>query len=385
VQQSRLGRYYAATLTSQSIQTVDKKVVSLMILWSRCFTNPLALLAVLVSFVVLNEARADELPASPDGSFSIVVIPDTQHYKGRKTKREPDSRDVVTNPTFDSWTDWIAANINRQRIVFVSHVGDIVDINSVAQWNVARQCMDKLHGKVPYGISVGNHDMVTGSGDSSLFQRTFPASRFKEFDWYVGSFFKPAASSAVSGNNANSAQLFEAQGLKFLFLHLECNAPDDVLDWADSMLKRHSDRHAIVTTHMGLGPLNMPKTADDFFDAPKGRMNWKKCHGKRGNTAQEMWEKCFRKHKNLFMICCGDQSRTQALRQTSKGKHGNQVHELLSDYGVNGLRVMRFVPTKSLIEVRTWDPIKRKLCESTKFVPDRQQHQFTLKFNMTRF
>jgi hypothetical protein len=345
---------------------------------------PIVLIGVVAYFATQNVAHTGELPATPQGSFSIVVIPDTQHYRGLKTKREPNSKNPVTNPTFEAWTTWIAANVERQRIVFVSHVGDIVDINNRDQWAVARRCMDKLHGKVPYGISVGNHDMNCGSGDSSLFQQTFPASRFESFDWYAGCYFKPSAKAAVSGNNANSVQLFEAEGLKFVFLHLECNAPDNVLDWASSILKRYSDRRAIVTTHMGLGPLNKPKTANDFFAAPKGRMTWKKCHSKRGNTSQEMWDKCFSKHENLCMICCGDQSRTQAMRRVSTGKNGNRVHELLSDYGVNGLRVMRFIPAENIIEVRTWDPIKSQLCETTGIVKDRKQHQFQLEFDLSK-
>ncbi len=328
-------------------------------------------------------ARADELTTAPEGTFSVVIIPDTQHFRGRNTKREPDSQDPVTNPTFAAWSDWIAANLERQRIVFVSHVGDIVDINSREQWAVVRRCMDRLHGHVPYGISVGNHDMVGGSGDSSLFQEVFPESRFEIFDWYDGCFVNPSGSQEVSGNNANSVQLFEGAGMKFVTLHLECNAPDDVLAWADTVFQKHSDRRAIVTTHMGLGPLEKPKTPRDYFDAPKGRMNWKKCHGPRGKTPQQMWDKCFRKHKNLFMICCGDQSRTQALRQTTAGQHGNPVHELLSDYGVNGLRVMRFVPAQNRIEVRTWDPIKEKFCEETTIVPNRDQHQFMLEYAMS--
>jgi len=344
-----------------------------------------SLLCVLSTLLVLlisgNTSRADELTVAPKGTFSIVVIPDTQHYKGHGTKSEPDSLEPLTNPTFDAWTEWIAANSKRQRIVFVSHVGDIVDINNREQWAVARRCMDKLHEQVSYGISVGNHDM-TRSGDSSLFQEVFPRSRFDGFDWYGGSLASPSGDPAISGNNANSIQLFEAAGMKFVALHLECNAPDDVLAWTDSVLKKHLNRRAIITTHMGLGPLDKPKTPRDFYDAPKGRMKWIKCHGARGNTPQQMWDKCFRKHKNLFMICCGDQSRTQALRQRSVADHGNIVHELLSDYGVNGLRVMRFLPTKNLIEVRTWDPIKGKLCEATKIVPNRDQHQFTLNYNM---
>ena len=139
----------------------------------------------LATSVVLPSSYADEFPAAPEGTFSIAVIPDTQHYRGRGSKAEPDSSDPVTNSVFEAYVDWIADNIHSQRIVFVSHVGDIVDINSREQWMVARRLMDRLHGRVPYGISVGNHDMIR-SGDSSLFQEFFPASRFVNFDWYGG-------------------------------------------------------------------------------------------------------------------------------------------------------------------------------------------------------
>ncbi|MCP4776453.1 MAG: hypothetical protein GY880_19710 [Planctomycetaceae bacterium] len=88
-------------------------------------------------------------------------------------------------------------------------------------------------------------------------------------------------------------------------------------------------------------------------------------------------------HRNLFLVCCGDQSRTQALRKKSTGQQGNTVYELLSDYGANGLRVMRFIPTMNQIEVRTWDPLQGALCESTKFVKDRSQHRFTLSYEMS--
>lgn len=330
----------------------------------------------------LDRLYSGELPEAPSGTFSIVVIPDTQHYKGRGTKGQPDSEEPLTNKVFTAWTEWIADNLERQRIVFVSHVGDIVDKNNKEQWALARACMDKFHGKVPYGISVGNHDMAGGTGDSSLFQEVFPKSRFESFDWYAGSFTDPSGKPAISGNNANSVQLFEAGGLKFVALHLECNAPDNVLAWADSVLEKYSDRRAIITSHMGLGPREKPVKSSDYFDTPKGRMTWKKCHGNRGNTPQQMWDKCYRKHKNLFMIFSGDQSRTQAMRQKGLGDNGNGVHELLSDYGANGLRVMRFIPAENKIEVRTWDPINGMLCEKTKIVPKKNEHQFTLEYKM---
>lgn len=173
-------------------------------------------------------AAADVLDPAPEGSFSVVLIPDTQAYKGQGAKGQPENSEPVTNPIFKTHVTWIAANIDRQRIAFVSHVGDIVDINEPEQWKVAQACMDVVHGKVPYGISVGNHDMTT-RGDSTLFQQYFPCQRFEGFDWYGGSFAGSSEGTQISGNNANSYQLFTAAGISCIFVHLECNAPDDVV------------------------------------------------------------------------------------------------------------------------------------------------------------
>ena len=335
-----------------------------------------------VLMVISQLAFAAELPPAPAGTFSIAVIPDTQHYRWQKSKAQPNRPKQATNPVFQEYAGWVAGNLKRQRIVFVTHVGDIVDVNNREQWSVARRHMDLFHGRVPYGISVGNHDM-TSAGDSTLFQEFFPAKRFNEFDWYGGHFRNPSGRPAVSGNNANSYQLFSAGGMDFVFLHLECNAPDEVLAWVDGILKKHSKRRGIITSHMGLGPREKPKKSRDYYDAPKGRMKWKKCHGARGNTPQQMWDKCYRKHANLFMICCGDQSRTQALHQSVRGDYGNVVHEVLSDYGTNGMRIMRFIPQKNRIEVRTWNPTTKRLCLKTSIVSEAEQHQFTLEFKMS--
>ncbi len=344
------------------------------------------LFALLLAFFTVRGpcllAEEPQLDPAPPGSFSLVVIPDTQGYRGRGTKAAPDSNAPVTNPVFETHTRWIAKNLQTQRIAFVSHVGDIVDRNVPEQWEVARACMDRLHGNVPYAISPGNHDM-TSRGDSSLFQEYFPASRFAGFAWYAGSFESDRAEPAVSGNNANSFQLFSAEKLDFVFLHLECNAPDDVLRWANMVLEEHSDRIAMITTHMDLGPLEHPREPHDFFEAPKGRMRWKKCHGERGNTPEQMWEKCYRRHANLLAIFSGDQSRTTACYLESAGDHGNRVHALLSDYTSSGpLRIYRFLPGENRIRVITWDTSLDCLCDKTAYVPDRQNHQFTLEWNV---
>ncbi len=342
-----------------------------------------AIAAAIISSLAM---AAGPMTAAEDGSFSIVVIPDTQEYLHSKAEPETQGKPELINPVFDAHTRWIVENLDRQRIVFVSHSGDIVDENIPQQWDVARRCMDRLHGRVPYGISLGNHDMKEATGDSSLFQQYFSQSRFENFAWYGGSFKGKEANRSRSRNNANSFQLFSAEGLDFIILHLECNAPDDVLAWADSVLQSHANRRAIVTTHRYLGPRERPNTAQGYYDDPKGCMVWKVCHGENGNSSRQMWEKCFRKHKNLFMIFCGDQSRTQAMRLTEHGTHGNPVHAVLSDYGrerQRGLRIYNFRPRENLILVKTYNPILDKLCEATDIVPDRNQHQFSLFYDMS--
>ena len=82
-----------------------------------------------LAIVLPLSVSAVEIARAPEGSFSIVVIPDTQHYRGRGTKAEPNSKMQVSNPTFEAYVDWVVDNLHQQRIVFVSHVGDIVDLN----------------------------------------------------------------------------------------------------------------------------------------------------------------------------------------------------------------------------------------------------------------
>lgn len=316
------------------------------------------------------------LEEAPDGTFTIAVMSDTQGYSGKKTKREPNSNEEVKNHVFDSQTTWILENLDKQNIVFVSHAGDIVDINRTDQWEVAKGYLNRLHEKVPYGISPGNHDM-TRAGNTDLYQKYFPASIFQSFEWYGGDF----------DNNTNSYQLLSSNGIDIIIMHIACNAPDNVLEWADKILKKHKKRFAIITTHMFLGPVEEPTQSKDYHKIPKGIMKWSKTYGENGNTSEELWDKCFKKHKNIRMIISGDQSRSNAMYRKYTGKRGNTVHAFLNDYSaindyslVNGgaLRLYRFIPEKNQIKIFTFNTVENKLQLNTKIVPDKNEHYFSI-------
>ena len=64
------------------------------------------------------------------------------------------------------------------------------------------------------------------------------------------------------------------------------------------------------------------------------------------------------------MVLCGHASGEAVL--TTKGDHGNQVHQVLSDYqnlhngGESWLRYMVFEPTENKIKVYTYNPALKK-------------------------
>jgi hypothetical protein len=195
--------------------------------------SPVVTIAWLISSLFFNVslyAQTQALDSAPKDSFTVVMMSDTQGYLGKGTHLTPDSELETANPVFDAETKWIVGNIQAQHIVFVTHGGDITDVNNPFQWQLAQHYLDRFQGVIPYGLVVGNHDM-TASGDSSLFQKYFPASRFQGFKWYGGYYKGQEGHPEISGNNTNSYQLFSAGGINFVILHLECNAPDDVLAW----------------------------------------------------------------------------------------------------------------------------------------------------------
>ncbi len=342
----------------------------------------LVLLCIPASAASKKITGTQPLPAMPAAAFTVVIIPDTQAYVGKGCKATPDSTDPVTNKNLEAQVKWIAAHRDDQNIVFVSHVGDIVDKDNGSEWAVAKQHLDTLRGVVPFSLTVGNHDM-SSKGDAHLFQEHFPAASLKDYPWYLGSYTHTRPEQNVSANNVNSAQLFSAGGMDFIHLSLECNAPDDVLAWANELLTKNAARRALITTHMDLGILDKPKTEEGFISDPKGRMRWVKIHGKRGNTAEQMWDKLFRKHANLRLIFCGDQSRVTALKLTTNADDGHPVTSMLTDYlSLPALRLLRFVPAENRVHALTYDVVNNVLVDDTPYVHELDQHQFTINYPM---
>jgi hypothetical protein len=273
-------------------------------------------------------------PALAAPEFTIVALPDTQHYS--------ESFPGI----FTAQTQWIAQNVASRNIAFVTHLGDIVNQNNVdTQWQAANSSMSLLDGVVPYGMGPGNHDLPT-----TLFNQYFPYTRYEGETWYGGH---------LADKNDDNFQLFSAGGVDFLIVHLEFCPPPAAITWADSVLKTHPDRTAIITTHGYLG-----LAADRYVHV---------C----GST-QYLWDSLAVPNPNVrFMFSGhvhGEARRTDLV-------NGRAVHQVLADYqdrasgGEGWLRILRFVPAENRIYVQTYSPWLNR------FETDADS-QFTLDFDM---
>jgi len=262
-------------------------------------------------FVTVAE-RTDEDP------FTICVLPDTQMY----SQNYPS--------IFTCMTEWIADNVEQEKIEYVLHVGDIVNENTVYQWENAKASMSVLDGVVSYAIVPGNHDYIgdIGDRDTSMFNAYFPVSDYENWPTFGGIY--------ESDKLDNSYHLFSAGGIDWLVVALEFWPRWEVKNWASQIVRAHPDRITIYLTHYYLDP-----------------------NGQHSDCGESIWNQVVKNYRNSFMVLCGH---AQSTRSISYSNYGNAVHEILTnfqlwDYGGSGyMLLLEFDPEQSIVLAKTYSP-----------------------------
>ncbi len=273
--------------------------------------------------------------------FTLVVLPDTQRY----SERGP--------APFNAQTQWVADHVLSENLVFLTHVGDLVenggegtDRNQV-EWDRANAAMSILDGDlgvepdglIPYSAVPGNHDYDKENKHSEghdRFVEFFGASRYSGRSWYFGS----------SPDELNHYQVFEAGGMAFLHIGLEWEARDSSLAWAQSVIDSHSSLPAIVTTHSYLNHHGIHSSERQTSD---------------GNSGMDIFRKLISPNPQIFMVFNGHFS--GEARQVSMNDAGSEVFELLanfqdrSNWADGYLRLVEFLPEEDRIDVRTYSPL----------------------------
>lgn len=308
--------------------------------------------AILVAFVLCGSplhaagpVRATDAITVEAGreEFTLVLLPDTQRY-------------TLFNPAmFFSQTHWICENQKALNLRFVIHLGDIVDDNTDAEWRVADQAMSLLDGQVPYLVLPGNHDFEKHPEQgwrmkyAPKYNAVFSPRRFMGQPWYGGH---------RGITNDNNYCFFNAAGREFMIVALEYGPTDDVLEWAGALLRAHPEKRVIVATHSYMYDDNTRLGPGDEYSPHKSHASY--------NDGEQMWDKFVRKHPNIFMVVSGHVKGKGTGRLTSKGDHGNVVHQMLSNYqqlesgGDGWLRILKFIPGEKKLLVRTYSPWLQK-------------------------
>ena len=304
--------------------------------------------------VAAAPARAEgPLPWVP-GSWTLVVLPDTQRYTIDPWKQ-----------IFPATTQWIADNKETRNIQMVLHLGDITGGNKPVTWQVASQAMAVLdNASIPYSMTTGNHDhdewdpaFQSAPNRDTLLNDFFSVARYQAMPTFGGT-FEP-------GRTENNYHLFSAGGKDYITVTLEWGPRGEVLAWAGDILSKYSDRTALIVTHVytysdgtrydwaakGKGQIYNPHCVFYAFSAPhNGTENV--------NDGQQIWEKLVSKHANVRIVFSGH-LRWAGARQTSVGDHGQAVHEMASAYHdppEGWIRLVEFLPDGRTVHVKTYSP-----------------------------
>jgi hypothetical protein len=365
-----------------------------------------------------------------DQKFTFVVIPDTQNivnYTHQLDKGFP----VDGGAMFIEHMEYIASNIEARggEVAFVTSVGDVwqhtdnvIDPGHYArglrplnpapadislhlegikdfELPLSRRGYDILaQSGIEFSVVPGNHDYNTAWMDSNfpidpvkvkalqdINGRLFPGSDpkvvgmrhyggletfnsvfgddsdyFKDKSWYISSF----------NGGANSAQIFEAGGYKFLHFGFEMQAGQAVIDWAQSVIDKYPGLPTMMTTHDYIMP--------DGERKARAWIDFASIDPTEHLGAEQIWQSFLSKNDQIFMVFSGHYQ-GQAYR-VDNNDFGNSVYQLLSNYQGRGqsanpkpgerpsglsdgwLRLMNFdfsndVPT---IDVRTYSTYYKK-------------------------
>ncbi|HZK96011.1 MAG TPA: metallophosphoesterase [Prolixibacteraceae bacterium] len=295
----------------------------------------------LICFFIVKVAFAQK--------FTIPILPDTQC-------------EVNYNPAmFTSQMKWIADKKDSLNMPIVLHVGDLVDFNSIDQYNRASEGFKILdNARIPYAITLGNHDTdavgehsgsaASGNVNANLrntdrFNTYFPVKRFTS---QKGRFEK--------NKSDNAFYTFKAGGLNWLVLTLEfCSRPVSV-EWAGLVISKHPKHNVIILTHYHLNA----KGIIGQDNAGYGDL-----------SPQEVYDQLIKLYANVRIVLSGHTG--SSVHRDDIGLKGNHIYQILQDYqgednGGGFIRLLEIDPELKTMYAKMYSPFyNRTKTDSSQF------------------
>lgn len=220
--------------------------------------------------------------------------------------------------------NWVANNKDKMNIVYLSHLGDVTQNNTMKEWEIAKNGFSMIQGKVPYNISLGNHDYPSPShGVGAEFRDETNFKTYFTYDWYMNGYTDASLGGAFEENNpVNVYKCIKVGDIEYIMFALEFGPRDEVLEWVSEVLKANPNKKAMISTHSyftrdgKLSTFDVQKYGGDFKD---------------GNEGVAIWNKLVRKNKNIVLVNCGHVMGTRSQQNVRKNQAGGNVVEIMAD------------------------------------------------------
>ncbi len=262
-------------------------------------------------------------PVSP--RFTIAVLPDTQYLYD-----EDSSVPAPLEATFA----WLIEHRADRNIVFMAHLGDVVEHGSELEIGLADQTFRLIDGQLPYSVLAGNHDVDGDTDDqrgATPYRAAFTPERFA---------LSPTVGGA-SPDGYNSFHILTAGGRQWLVLALDWRLSASGVAWAQGVIDTHQQLPVILTTHELV-------SADDSGTAELSEYG------------QTLWDGLIGRNDQIFLTLNGHYWPTGRAVLTNDA--GNDVHAHITNYqdryfgGAAMIRLYTFDLARNVIDVETFSP-----------------------------
>lgn len=282
----------------------------------------------------------------PNPSYTIVHYTDTHsHYD-----------EVTAN------LKWLIDNKEIINPKVLLNTGDIVNNPAVEpSWPKMAEIMSMLDGEIPWLVTPGNHDYDNNyAGDRSLtlYDKYFPVSSFDEqegLQW----------GDTFDGTMRDWYCFFD----DWIVIGLDFGPEREEVDWANRLLTTHSNKLAILGTHVYM-------FHDDTRVGPEDRTNPKDYPIDYGipnaYDGEDLWRELVSKHSNIVMVLSGHITGAEADKGCFYGYGTGRRTDYVGEQPVNCalanyqmcrskyMRMYRIEPDKNIITAITVNAMDNK-------------------------
>lgn len=257
--------------------------------------------------------------------FTLAVLPDTQYLF------DADSADPA--PLAATFRHLVGERSTRN-IAFMTHLGDVTEHGTEDEITRAAATFRTIHGKVPYSVLAGNHDISSGTDDQrgdTAYLAAFGPARYASMPTFRG----------ASPDGYNSYHVLRAAGREWLVLALDWRVSDKGLSWAQGVLDAHPTLPAVLTTH------DIAWADDDG----KAQLS---------DNGTRLWDGLIRGNDQIFLALGGHY--WPPGRTVLTNDADNDVHVHITNYqdryygGAAMIRTYRFDMRRDTIDVSTFSP-----------------------------